>query len=112
MLAEEAGFDRVWAVEHHGLRHHAHMSAPEIFLTIATAAAYGVGALVLGFGGPDHIRELRGTYDKAIGEHLVSTEVNDHFAALCPTVVLPDRDRAREVGLRGQRFFVIPRFRW
>src|SRR5437879_1788951 len=32
-LAERAGFDSVWAVEHHFLVSYAHCSAPEIFLT-------------------------------------------------------------------------------
>ncbi|MEC3957248.1 LLM class flavin-dependent oxidoreductase [Nocardia sp. CDC153] len=232
VLADELGFDAVWAVEHHGLKWYAHMSAPEIFLTyvaartsrvrighgvvcmpfgfnhpvrtaeraamldvlsggrvnlgagrgatavetsfcgvdpdrtyreveeslrmIATAwqdpegefsyhgelldidphhllprpvqrphpplfmactkkdtlklaAEYGIGALVLGFAGIEEIAELRGIYDRAIaartGERFVSTVVNDHFAALCPTIVLDDRERARQIGARGQRFF-------
>ena len=37
LLAEEMGFDRVWAVEHHALRQYAHMSAPEIFLSHVSA---------------------------------------------------------------------------
>src|SRR3954454_13705228 len=37
VYAEEMGFDRVWAVEHHALRWYAHMSAPEIFLTWVAA---------------------------------------------------------------------------
>lgn len=232
VLAEEMGFDTVWAVEHHGLKWYAHMSAPEIFLTwvaarterirlghgvvcmpfnfnhpvraaeraamldvlsngrvnlgagrgatpqetsmcgvdpertyqeveealriigrawqdpegefewhgelldidphpllprpvqlphpplfmactkketLQLAADYGIGALVLGFAGVDEIAELRRTYDRAIaartGERFVSTVVNDHFAALCPTVVLDDRERAQQIGARGQRFF-------
>jgi alkanesulfonate monooxygenase SsuD/methylene tetrahydromethanopterin reductase-like flavin-dependent oxidoreductase (luciferase family) len=32
VLAEEMGFDRIWAVEHHCLEWYAHMSAPETFL--------------------------------------------------------------------------------
>jgi hypothetical protein len=35
----------------------------------------------------------------------VSTVVNDHFAALCPTIVLDDREAAVSIGARGQRFF-------
>ena len=31
-LAEELGFDVVWAVEHTALNQYAHMSAPETFL--------------------------------------------------------------------------------
>ena len=37
VYAEEMGFDGIWAVEHHGLEHYSHMSAPELFL--ATVAA-------------------------------------------------------------------------
>ncbi|MEU6112295.1 LLM class flavin-dependent oxidoreductase [Streptomyces albidoflavus] len=236
VLAEEMGFDRVWAVEHHGLRWYAHMSASEIFLTwvaartstirighgvvtmpfayqhpvrvaeraamldvlsggrvdvgagrgatrqemslygvreedtypqleealrifssawreesfswrgsleigpgailprpaqtphpplfmacsrensLRLAAEFGVGALVLGFAGVDNVRELREVYDKAraerTGERLVSTEVNDHFSALCPTIVLDDAAEARRVGLRGQRFFAESIAHW
>ncbi|MFJ9420095.1 LLM class flavin-dependent oxidoreductase [Streptomyces sp. NPDC101227] len=88
---------------------------PPLFLacsrtdTLRQAAEMGLGALVMGFAGPDAIAEMRRAYDAAraarTGEGLVSTSVNDHFSVLCPTIVLDDRDRARAVGLRGQRFF-------
>lgn len=88
---------------------------PPLFLacsrqeTVELAAEYGIGALVMGFGGVEEVRKLRKVYDDAIAsrstERLVSTEVNDHLAALCPTVVLEDGQRALEIGLRGQRFF-------
>jgi len=32
-LADELGFDQVWAVEHHFLEEYSHCSAPEVFLT-------------------------------------------------------------------------------
>ncbi|MGH3521145.1 MAG: LLM class flavin-dependent oxidoreductase [Haloechinothrix sp.] len=232
VLADEVGFDRVWAVEHHGLKWYAHMSAPEIFLTwvaartqririghgvvcmpfnfnhpvrvaeraamldvlsggrvdlgagrgatpqetsmcgvdpdrtyaeveealriigkawqdpegefdwhgdlldisphpmlprpvqgphpplfmactkkdtVTLAAEYGIGALVLGFAGIEEVAELRGIYDEGIanrtGKRFVSTVVNNHFSALCPTIVLDDRDKAMQIGARGQRFF-------
>src|SRR5207245_8838625 len=35
VLADELGFDQVWAVEHHFLEEYSHCSAPEIFLTAA-----------------------------------------------------------------------------
>ncbi len=232
VLADEVGFDAVWAVEHHGLKWYAHMSAPEIFLswvaartqririghgvvcmpfqfnhpvrvaeraamldvlsggrvnlgagrgatpqetsmcgvdpdrtyaeveealriigkvwqdpdgefewhgdlldidphpllprpvqrphpplymactkkdTLKLAAEYGIGALVLGFAGVEEIAELRRIYDAAIadrdGSQFVSTVTNDHFSALCPTIVLDDREEARQIGARGQRFF-------
>src|SRR5260221_12173024 len=34
-LADELGFDQVWAVEHHFLEEYSHCSAPELFLTAA-----------------------------------------------------------------------------
>jgi len=34
-LADELGFDTVWAVEHHFLEEYSHCSAPELFLTAA-----------------------------------------------------------------------------
>ncbi len=37
VLAEQMGFDRVWAVEHHSLKWYAHMSAPETFLAWVAA---------------------------------------------------------------------------
>jgi alkanesulfonate monooxygenase SsuD/methylene tetrahydromethanopterin reductase-like flavin-dependent oxidoreductase (luciferase family) len=237
VLAEEMGFDRVWAVEHHSLKWYAHMSAPEIFLawiaartsrirvghgvvcmpfrfnhpvrvaeraamldvlsggrldlgagrggtqqetslcgvdpertraeveealriigrawrhdelewhgelldidphpvlprpvqrphpplflacskqeTLARAAELGVGALVMGFAGPDEVASMKRFYDACVagrdGRHLVSTEVNDHFSALCPTIVLDDRERARAIGIRGQRFFAQAISHW
>jgi alkanesulfonate monooxygenase SsuD/methylene tetrahydromethanopterin reductase-like flavin-dependent oxidoreductase (luciferase family) len=88
---------------------------PPLFLactkheTVVRAAELGVGALVLGFAGPDEIAVTRKLYSDGIasrtGERLVSTVVNDHFSALCTTVVLDDGEAARRIGLRGQRFF-------
>ena len=37
VLADEVGFDGIWAVEHHGLREYAHSSAPEVFLAFVAA---------------------------------------------------------------------------
>ncbi|MEZ0067010.1 alkanesulfonate monooxygenase SsuD/methylene tetrahydromethanopterin reductase-like flavin-dependent oxidoreductase (luciferase family) [Streptacidiphilus sp. MAP12-20] len=84
--------------------------------TLRTAAEYGVGALVLGFAGAADVREMRAVYDAALtardGSRLVSTEVNDHFAALCPTIVLDDAAEAYRVGTRGQRFFAESIAHW
>jgi alkanesulfonate monooxygenase SsuD/methylene tetrahydromethanopterin reductase-like flavin-dependent oxidoreductase (luciferase family) len=78
--------------------------------TLRLAAEWGVGALVLGYGGPSEMKELRDFYlgfiAERTGENLVSPGVtNDWFGALCPTIVLDDRDEAIRVGLRGQKFF-------
>jgi alkanesulfonate monooxygenase SsuD/methylene tetrahydromethanopterin reductase-like flavin-dependent oxidoreductase (luciferase family) len=95
---------------------------PPLFLactkrnTVELAAEYGVGALVLGFAGPDEVATLRKIYDEAItdrtGDKFVSSTVNDHFSALCPTIVLPDADEAVHVGARGQRFFAEAIAHW
>ena len=46
-LADALGFDQVWAVEHHFLRHQSYSSAPEIFLT---ACAMATERIRLGHG--------------------------------------------------------------
>jgi alkanesulfonate monooxygenase SsuD/methylene tetrahydromethanopterin reductase-like flavin-dependent oxidoreductase (luciferase family) len=49
-LADELGFDHVWAVEHHFLEEYSHCSAPELFLTAVAAQTkrirVGHGAVV------------------------------------------------------------------
>ena len=49
-LADELGFDWVWAVEHHFLEGYSHCSAPELFLTAVAARTerirVGHGAVV------------------------------------------------------------------
>ncbi|MHB1584601.1 MAG: LLM class flavin-dependent oxidoreductase [Acidimicrobiales bacterium] len=88
---------------------------PPLFLacthadTVRTAAEYGVGALAFGFAGVDHVASLRKMYDESAAARteatMVATVANDHLAALCPTIVLDDREQARQIGARGQRFF-------
>ncbi|HEY3694399.1 LLM class flavin-dependent oxidoreductase [Phenylobacterium sp.] len=88
---------------------------PPLFLactrpeTVEIAGRYGVGAMVMGFGGPDSVAELRRSYDEAArtrkpGDQ-VATVINHHFSVACPTVVSDDREAARQMGARGQRFF-------
>jgi hypothetical protein len=71
---------------------------------------------VLGFAGAEDVRQMRKVYDDAIaartGERFVSTEVNDHFSALCPTIVLDDAAEAYRIGTRGQRFFAESIAHW
>ena len=78
--------------------------------TLDTAARLGIGALCLGFGGPEDIKVKRARYDRAIAARdpaEIAGEIpTDHLSALCPAVVLADRERGRQIGLRGQRFFV------
>ncbi|MGW6396839.1 LLM class flavin-dependent oxidoreductase [Streptomyces sp. NPDC055134] len=84
--------------------------------TLKLSAELGIGALVMGFAGADDVRTMRKVYDEAIatrtGERFVSTEVNDHLSALCPTVVLDDADLALRLGTRGQRFFAESIAHW
>jgi alkanesulfonate monooxygenase SsuD/methylene tetrahydromethanopterin reductase-like flavin-dependent oxidoreductase (luciferase family) len=88
---------------------------PPLFLactrpeTVELAGRYGVGAMVMGFGGPADVRELRDAYDAASagrkpGEQ-VATVINHHFSVACPTVIADDREAARQMGARGQRYF-------
>jgi alkanesulfonate monooxygenase SsuD/methylene tetrahydromethanopterin reductase-like flavin-dependent oxidoreductase (luciferase family) len=84
--------------------------------TVELAAEYGIGALVLGFAGIDEVAHLNRLYRAAIerrtGDRFVSTEVNDHFSALCPTIVLDDGAEALRIGARGQRFFAEAISHW
>ncbi|MCY0942830.1 LLM class flavin-dependent oxidoreductase [Streptomyces antarcticus] len=84
--------------------------------SLGLAAELGIGALVMGFSGADDVRAMRTVYDEAIaardGGRFVSTEVNDHFSALCPTIVLDDAERALRLGTRGQRFFAESIAHW
>jgi alkanesulfonate monooxygenase SsuD/methylene tetrahydromethanopterin reductase-like flavin-dependent oxidoreductase (luciferase family) len=84
--------------------------------TVALAAEYGIGALVLGFSGPDDVAALHQRYTDTIAsrskKRFVSSEVNDHFSALCPTIVLDDAPAAVQVGARGQRFFAEAIAHW
>ena len=84
--------------------------------TVGLAADLGIGALVLGFAGPDEVLHYNRSYRDAIGartgERFVSTEVNDYFSALCPTIVLDDRHEALRIGARGQRFFAESITHW
>jgi alkanesulfonate monooxygenase SsuD/methylene tetrahydromethanopterin reductase-like flavin-dependent oxidoreductase (luciferase family) len=68
-LADEVGFDGVWAVEHHGLREYAHSSAPEVFLAFVAARTkqiqigHGVTLLPGAYNHPIRIAERVATLD-------------------------------------------------
>jgi alkanesulfonate monooxygenase SsuD/methylene tetrahydromethanopterin reductase-like flavin-dependent oxidoreductase (luciferase family) len=78
--------------------------------TLADAGARGIGALVLGFGGPEQVAEKNRIYRKAFADRDPAEQVGQrpthHLAALCPAIVLADGQEARRVGIRGQRFFM------
>src|ERR1700743_76501 len=76
---------------------------------LTIAGSRGLGALVLGFSGPDEIAKKNAIYREAFknrkAEDQVGFRPTEHLAALCPAVILDDRERARRIGVRGQRFF-------
>jgi hypothetical protein len=59
---------------------------------------------------------MRKLYGQAIetrtGDRFVSDRANDHFSALCPTIVLDDAADALKIGARGQRFFAEAITHW
>ena len=69
IFAEEMGFDRVWAVEHHSLYWYAHMSAPEIFLTAVAARTsririgHGVVCMPFNYNYPTRVAERAAMLD-------------------------------------------------
>jgi alkanesulfonate monooxygenase SsuD/methylene tetrahydromethanopterin reductase-like flavin-dependent oxidoreductase (luciferase family) len=78
--------------------------------TLNDAGGRGIGALVLGFGGPEQVAEKNAIYRKAFANRKDGEQVGlrptEHLAALCPAIVLEDGQEARRIGLRGQRFFM------
>lgn len=62
-LADELGFDQVWAVEHHFLEEYSHCSAPELFLTACAReterihVGHGIVTCVPEFNHPIRIAE-------------------------------------------------------
>src|SRR5262245_1706615 len=68
-LAEEVGFDRVWAVEHHCLKWYAHMSAPEVFRTWVAAktsrirVGHGVVCMPFNYNHPIRVAERAAMLD-------------------------------------------------
>lgn len=84
--------------------------------TLVMAGSRGLGALVLGFGGPDDVREKSRLYREAFRNRKPEDQVGyrplEHIAALCPTLVLDDGAEARRMGVRGQRYFYESLDRW
>ena len=77
--------------------------------TLNLAGEWGLGALCLGFAGPDDVARKNRVYRAAIArrkpEDVVGEFATEHLAALCPAIVLDDGALARRIGHRGQRFF-------
>ena len=75
-LADELGFDQVWAVEHHFLEEYSHCSSPEIFLTACAAQTknirigHGIVVCVPQMNHPVRIAERAATLDIISGGRL------------------------------------------
>lgn len=84
--------------------------------TLNMAGERGLGALVLGFAGPDDVARKNKLYRDAYARRRLEDQVGDfateHLSALCPAMVLQDRQLARKTGLRGQRFFSESLTQW
>ncbi len=84
--------------------------------TLVQAGSRGIGALMLGFAGPEDIAKKNAVYREHFhnrkAEDQVGFRPTEHLAALCPSIVLDDREKARKIGLRGQRFFVESLAHW
>ncbi len=96
---------------------------PPLFLactnpdTVRKAARFGVGPMVLGFGGPEVIGEMRRMFDderaRRDPDAVVSPGmINDEFVALCPTFLMDDREEAFRIGCRALRFFAEAITHW
>jgi alkanesulfonate monooxygenase SsuD/methylene tetrahydromethanopterin reductase-like flavin-dependent oxidoreductase (luciferase family) len=68
-LADELGFDYVWAVEHHFLEEYSHCSAPDLFLTACAMqttrirVGHGIVACVPQYQSPIRVAERAATLD-------------------------------------------------
>ena len=75
-LADELGFDQVWAVEHHFLEEYSHSSAPELFLTACAMqterirVGHGIVTCVPEFNHPIRIAERAAVLDILSGGRL------------------------------------------
>src|SRR5690348_2134519 len=76
VFAEQMGFDRIWAPEHHSLKRYAHMSAPEIFLTWVAArtttirVGHGVVLMPFNYNHPVRVAERAAMLDTLSGGRL------------------------------------------
>jgi alkanesulfonate monooxygenase SsuD/methylene tetrahydromethanopterin reductase-like flavin-dependent oxidoreductase (luciferase family) len=84
--------------------------------TLTAAGKMGLGALCLGWNGPDDIAEKRKIYDAGQSDRkaddVIGAFATNHLSALCPAVILEDREQAQLIGIKGQRFFAEALDHW
>jgi alkanesulfonate monooxygenase SsuD/methylene tetrahydromethanopterin reductase-like flavin-dependent oxidoreductase (luciferase family) len=84
--------------------------------SLTIAGSRGIGALAFGFGGVDEVARKNRIYRDAWNGRDPADQVGfvptEHFAALCPVIIDEDREKARRIGLRGQRFFIESLNQW
>jgi alkanesulfonate monooxygenase SsuD/methylene tetrahydromethanopterin reductase-like flavin-dependent oxidoreductase (luciferase family) len=84
--------------------------------SLEIAGSRGIGALAFGFGGLDEVARKNQIYRAAWNGRDPADQVGfvptEHFAALCPVIIDDDREKARRIGLRGQRFFIESLNQW
>ncbi|HKV53788.1 MAG TPA: LLM class flavin-dependent oxidoreductase [Candidatus Binataceae bacterium] len=75
-LADELGFDYIWAVEHHFLEEYSHCSSPELFLTACAMLTkrirlgFGIVVCVPEYSSPIRVAERTATLDILSGGRL------------------------------------------
>ncbi|AHE53419.1 LLM class flavin-dependent oxidoreductase [Sphingomonas sanxanigenens] len=77
--------------------------------SLINAASRGLGGMILGFSKPDDTARLNAAYRAAFARRDPAQQVpyvpNEYLAVGCPIIVSDDREKARRIGFRGQRFF-------
>ena len=84
--------------------------------SLRTAGSRGLGGMVLGFNTPEETADLNRIYREAFASRDPAKQVgyfsNEYLAVGCPIIVNDDGDKARRIGLRGQRFFAQAIHHW
>ena len=84
--------------------------------SLKVAGGRGLGGMVLGFCTPEETANLNRIYRDAFANRNPADQVgyfpNEYLAVGCPIIVGEDGDKARRIGLRGQRFFAQAIHHW
>jgi len=112
-VADEVGFDHVWAVEHHFLEEYSHCSAPEVFLTAVAAqtrrirVGHGAVVCVPEMNNPIRVAERAAALDLVSGGRLeLGTARSSTWTELGGFGADPDQTKATW----DEFIRVIPRF--